>query len=224
MAHDRLPLHRELLLIGLHDEKGSATAFTLELTIAAGALSELLISGRLELVGDKQDRVRLTDPWEHGDPVLDIAIRLIGDSKKERGLGDWVARLGSTAGLRDTTAAPLVEMGVLEASAKKVLGMFTITRYPESNPGPEHEIIERLRRAIFTPVDVDDRTLLLLTVANLGHLLPPVFGRTELKRAKDRLKQLTAVPGRGTSSPTPSAAIRDAIARGLHAAIAAQGM
>ena len=51
-SHERLCLHEEVLLVALHDEKGSVQSqSTCGLAMGGAMLSELLLLGRLRLEG-----------------------------------------------------------------------------------------------------------------------------------------------------------------------------
>lgn len=73
----------------------------------------------------------------------------------------------------------------------KVFLFFTRKIYPEINPEPEKALIERLHRAIFTnTMDIDPRTVLLLSLANSAGPLKLVFDKKELRSRKARIKQI----------------------------------
>ena len=69
--------------------------------------------------------------------------------------------------------------------------VFTRRIYPETDPRPEQEIVERLRGAIFTDIrDVDPRTVVLVSLADSAGILKVVFDKKELKARKHRIEQV----------------------------------
>ncbi len=93
--------------------------------------------------------------------------------------------------LKHRIATQLCKRGILQAAEDKVFLFFTRKIYPEINPEPEKALIERLRKAIFTDtMDVDPRTVILLSLANSAGLLKLVFDKKELRGCKARIKQI----------------------------------
>jgi hypothetical protein len=86
----------------------------------------------------------------------------------------------------------------------KVLLIFTRKIYPEVNPAPEREILERLHKAIFTDANnIDARTIVLLSLAKSADLLRLNFDKKELKTRKDRINRI--VNGEITGAATKEA-------------------
>ena len=190
-----MKLHEELLLLVLHEEKGTAKGTYANLAVAAGVLGELVTEGRLEIADDKKGTVTVADPSPTGEGAMDAALDAIASARKPRPLKVWVERIAKQRGLRDQVAAPLVAQGVLHQESKKVLGLFSRTRYPEADPGPEQELVERIRKAVFDDGpsrDVDEQTCVVVAIASSAELLPRIFGRKEVARRKDRIAALAA--------------------------------
>jgi len=92
----------------------------------------------------------------------------------------------------------------LEADEDKVLWIFTRKVYPEINPVPERELIQRLDRAIFSETkDPDPHTVVLVSLASGADLLRLVFDKEKLKGRKDRIEKL--VNGELTGKATKDA-------------------
>ena len=73
--------------------------------------------------------------------------------------------------------------------------------YPEVDPKPERELIERLRQAVFTYTnELDPHTVVLAALAHGSGILKVVFDKKKLKARKKRLEQLTKgnVAGKAT--------------------------
>ncbi len=103
----------------------------------------------------------------------------------------WVSRLAGTKNLRHKVARQLCDRGILRADEDKVLFIFTRQVYPEIDPLPEKQIVDRLRTAIFTDHDqLDPRTVVLISLANGADLLNQTFGRKEVRSRKKRIEQI----------------------------------
>ncbi len=95
--------------------------------------------------------------------------------------------------LKHRVAGQLVQRGILRADQDKVLLVFNRKVYPELDPRPEREVIERLRKAIFGDArDVDPRTTVLVSLADKAGVLKNAFDKADLKRRKERIKQIGA--------------------------------
>jgi Golgi phosphoprotein 3 len=186
-------LHEEILLLALRDEEGTIASGTMyQYAIGAALLAELLLSKRIEVEqSGKKKLVNLISPSPLSEPLIDECLEKVGSAKRRAVLQTWVSRFAGVKNLKHRVAQQLCRRGILRAEEDKVLLIFTRKIYPEVNPEPEAELIERLRHAIFTDAgDVDPRTVVLLSLANSTGLLKVVFDKKKLKGRKARIKQI----------------------------------
>ncbi len=186
-------LHEEILLLALRDEEGTIASGTMyQYAIGAALLAELLLGKRIEVEqSGKRKLVNLVNPTPLGEPLIDECLGKVSSAKRRAALQTWVSRFAGVKNLKHRVAQQLCRRGILRADEDKVLLLFTRKIYPEVNPGPERELIERLRRAIFTDTrDIDPRTVVLLSLADSTGLLKIVFNKKELKGRKTRIKQI----------------------------------
>jgi len=126
-----------------------------------------------------------------GDPLLDECLVKINDAKRPNKIENWVSKLANTKNLKHRVAEQLCRRGILKVDQDQVLLIFSRTVYPEVDPRPENEIIERMRRAIFTEIgDVDPRTAVLISLANAADLLRYAFDKKKLKERKARIEAI----------------------------------
>jgi len=191
---DELHLHEQLLLLALHDEKGTMQTVNFEFGAAGAALAELVLSGHvgLEQVRKKQ-LVRVLDTALPGDPILDEVIQRIRTSKRAEQPVTWVRRIAGTRRLRHRIAERLRYRGILGKREGRVLLIFSRDLYPTANPAPERELVARLREAVLGADDVAATTAIVVAVADQIGLLHHVLTRAERKARKQRLKQLAAL-------------------------------
>lgn len=202
---DLLSLPEELLLLALHDEKGTTgIESTYQYAIGGAALAELLMRKRIQLDSSKKKSVFVTSSKPLGDPLLDECLTKVQDAKKQAPAQTWVTRFASLKELKHRLAIQLCDRGILKTDKDKVLLLFSRRIYPEIDPGPEKEIIERLRHAIFTESDrLDPRTVVLVALADAASLLAMVFDKKDLKSRKDRIARI--VNGEVTGQATKEA-------------------
>ena len=92
--------------------------------------------------------------------------------------------------IKGTVAEALVARGVLDERRHKTLGLFSSTRYPELDPGPEQELRARLRSVLVDGAEPDARTAALLGLLVSLDLVKRVVERDERKAAVSRAKAL----------------------------------
>lgn len=188
-------LYEELMLLALKDEKGTleADGTRFVYTMGAAFLSELLLQGRIRLEAVKKKKmVELAKSGVIGDPLLDECLERIRDAKRRADLNTWVTRFGGLKKMNARVAQQLCRRGILRADEDKVLLVFSRKIYPEVDPRPEKEVVERLRDAIFSDTsDVDVRTAVLVSLAEKAGLLKNAFGKDALKDRKARLEHIS---------------------------------
>lgn len=191
---DSLSLPEETLLLALHDKKGTTGIESMYSYAVGGAvLSELLMSSRVELDSSKKKLVHVTSRKSLGDPLLDECLGKIHDSKKPRSAETWVSSFANVKDLKHRLAARLCDRGILKADRDKVLLLFSRRIYPEIDPRPESELVERLRHAIFSESDdLEPRTVVLIALANATGLLNMVFDKRDLKARKSRIERIVS--------------------------------
>jgi Golgi phosphoprotein 3 len=188
-------LHEEILLLALRDEEGTIASGTMyQYAIGAALLAELLLSKRIEVQQSGKRKRKLVSPISStplGDPLIDECLEKILHAKRRAALQTWVSRFAGIKNLKNRVAQQLCRHSILRADEDKILLIFTRKIYPEVNPEPERELIERLRYAVLTDTnDIDPRTIVLLSLANSTGLLKMAFNKKELKERKVRIKQI----------------------------------
>jgi Golgi phosphoprotein 3 len=192
-AKNELSLYEEILLLALKDEEGTvAPGAMYQYAVGGAILAQLLLDGRIRLVGEKRTKlVEIVDPSPVDDDLLFECLERIRTAKRRASLQTWVTRFAGMGGLLHRVARRLCQRGILQMDEKKVLLLFTRKVYPEINQGPEQQLIDRLREAIFTDTaEVDPRTTVLLSLANGTHILPAIFDKKLLKTRKARIAQI----------------------------------
>ena len=193
MTRTRLCLHEELILLALEDRKGTVSSGSLHNFAVGGAvLAELLLERRIVVEeSGKKKFARVVDRSPIGEPLIDDCLAKVAAAKRRVQLQTWVAKFADTKNLKHRIAKRLADRGILRIDEDKVLGIFSRKIYPEVDPGPERDLIARLRAAIFSDSGaVDPRTVILLSLANSADLLKAVFPKKELKGRKARIEKV----------------------------------
>lgn len=197
----RLLLHECVLLLALHDEKGTMHSAWHSLAMAGGILAELMLSGRVgvEEVGKKKMLVA-TDPSPLGSPLLDECLSRVVSAKRRATPATWISSFSQTKHLRDRTAERLQHLGLLRREEGRVLWVFPTVRYPTANPAPERRLMEGLREALEGEGEVDARMAILLALTHSSGILRHVLGKQLLKDRKVRLEAVMALEGVGVAT------------------------
>ena len=190
---DRLPLYEEIVLLALRDKEGTFSIGYVEQLIAGAIVAELLFDRRISIDDSQQHLVSIINSDDTNDPLIRECLTKMVQREKQESLHDWISVLSVTKNLADKVAQELCGREILRVEQDKVLLIFTRQIYPEINPLPEREIIERLKAAIFSEQEqVDPRTTVLISLANGNGLLAQTFGREEIESRKDRISQIIA--------------------------------
>jgi golgi phosphoprotein 3 len=213
-----LHLHEEMLLLALHDDKGSFHSGMYSYALAGAVITELLLEGRLRVVPGRGKRryLEVADPAPTEDPVLDHALERVAGSGRREQVKRWVSRLATERRpkLAHRVAEDLVEAGVLDREEGRILGIFRRVRFPAARQDPEDELRARLEDALMADAEPEPRTAVALALANSAGLLRHNFDRSLLRSRKKRLDSLARMEG-------VPAATRDAIVAAQAAMMAA---
>ena len=193
-SHNNLPMHEEILLLALNDDKGTTSMGSMFANAMGGAiLAELVMSKTIAISEDKHRKVTILSPALTGDSILDQCLQKIRDEKKAKKASDWVMKFASLKDLKNRTARSLVAKGILSESQDKVLGLFKRTIFPEATSGPEEQLRQRLHEVIFWDSnDPDARTVVVIALTNASQMLSGLFDKKDLKGRKARIKQLSS--------------------------------
>jgi len=211
MSH-KLAIHEEFMLLALREETGTfRTSRPDEYSLAAAILSELLLNKYIEL-DDSRKKNKLVIPVKSsgtGNQILDESLQKINEAKRRGSLKTWVVRIANIKKLKHRIARELCHKSILRTDEDKVLLIFTRKIYPELNPHPELELVERLRDVIFTDSDnVKPEDAILIALAKQNGLLRKKFDKQELKSRKDRIKMISE----GSVTAKAAKEVMDAIA------------
>ncbi len=186
-----LHLYQEITLLALKDDKGTVSIENLAQVLAGALAAELILRKNVALSENKKRIVQLLDSTPTGDALLDECIAKLATAKREASLQTWVSRFASIKELHHRAAQSLCELGILKRNTEKVLLIFNRTTYPEINPMPERQILQRLERAIFTQTEkLSEVDAILVSLADASELLNRIYGRKRLKPQRARIKQI----------------------------------
>lgn len=208
-----LHVYEEITLLALREEAGTVIgSSTFPYALAGAIAAELLLAGRIRIADPSKGLVEVAEVSATGDALLDDCLQRIAAARRRAPLRDWVARFASVKGLKRRAAESLCRRGVLRLEEKQVLRVFRQKIYPEIDPRPEREIVQRLRRAILGDApQVEARTVILVALARAADLLKAHFGRGELKERRARIKALVTGEAAGKATAEAIQAMEAAV-------------
>jgi hypothetical protein len=218
----QLSLPEEVLLLALHDEKGTTSFGSMYgYAIAGGVVAELTLHGRFGVERVKKSTLLdVVNTAPVGDPLLDEALEQVRTAKRRASVQTWVQRF-TRLRAHERLAERLRLRGVLRRHEGRFLFVFPRATYPTVDGRPELDAIERIRRAIFDDAPVDSRTAILASLAHATGLLGDLFGRKELKRRKQRIRELTELHDAGAAANAAVHAVQVATIAAVTAAVSA---
>ncbi len=208
-----LHVYEEITLLALREEAGTVIGSSMFPYALAGAIAaELLLEGRIRIADPRKGLVEVAEAGATGDALLDDCLQRIATARRRAPLRDWVSRFAVVKGLKRRAAESLCRRGVLRLEEKQVLLLFRQKVYPEIDPRPEREIVERLRRAVLGDApQVETRTVILVALARAADLLKAHFERGELKDRRARIKALVAGEAAGKATAEAIQAMEAAV-------------
>ena len=186
-------LHHEVLLLALHQTRGTIVRGTqYQYAIGGAVLAELLLNRRITVKQlRKQHIVEAVSTEPLGEPLVDRCLEKINSIRGSISLQTWISRVAGIKNLRDHVAQQLCKRDILKAGTSRVMLIFSRNTYPQVDPEPKRELVERLKGAIFTDaMHLDPRTIILLSITSGTGLLQAVFDREELSARQGRIEQI----------------------------------
>lgn len=213
MTDRPLPIYEEILLLALDDDKGTADGAGFYGKALGGAiLAELAMSGAISIEDDNKKRVIPARGVRLDDPILAECFVMVSEAKKPKKASEWVMKFSGLKDLKNRAARQLVDKGVLTEEIDTVLRIFKRTVFPEADGGPEQELRDRMKKAIFTAThDLEARTIIVIALAKSAGMLDKVFPKRKLKERKKRLEQLTSGQLAGKATKEAVQAVQAAI-------------
>jgi len=207
----KLNLAEELLLLAMHEEKGTVllrAQTALPYGLAGALVIELVEAGLLRLDGKNL----VAAPGGHArDELLEDVLVKVRSSKRAHALKHWVFQMGRSGGkIKKKLLTRLVEKGILQREEHHVLGIFLTKHYPEADSRPEYEIRRRIRSGIFRGGSRDERAAALISLAYACDLIGLLFEKGERRDAKRSAKEISKKPPIGSVVAHTVAAIKAA--------------
>lgn len=193
-----LPLSAKYLLLVLDDAKGKFVidSSTVDIGVAAATLLDLIAAGHLTIDADEKpgkQKLRAVGSGPTDETLADACRKVDGRrfSSAVESLTGWSDFRNRAKTLRQNELLRLVNAGILAEQEGKVLGLFSVERYPTRDERVEREIRGRLEQVLVGGADVDESTGSLIALLNATRALPKVFSHLDKGEVKRRGKEIS---------------------------------
>jgi hypothetical protein len=186
-----ITIAEQLLLLGLHDEKGSivfSASTALPYGLAGATILDLYFQSRIKFEGKD---IHVVNQSPTGNDILDETLDLLCKAKKTRDAKYWVNRIhGKIKGLQGRLADRLVEKNILEKEEHRLLWVFDYNRYPTRNFVPEYDIRNTIRNIVLYDQQPTEEEAALISLVKACELVNEIFSKEERKMAKKKIKMI----------------------------------
>ena len=186
-----LTMAEELLLLGLHDDKGTvlaAASLGLPYGLAGAMIIDLVQAGLVRIDGKD---LAASPRGSARDEILDEVLEAVRSSPKVRSLGHWVGHFGRSGKFKKKFLARLAGKGIVAHEEGRFLGIFPTSRYPQLDPRPEAAVRERLRAGILGVPAPGEREGALISLVHACDLIGLLFEKGERREAKAKAKEIS---------------------------------
>lgn len=178
-----LSLAEQLLMLSYDDVTGkpSIAASHLDYGLTAAHLLDLSYAGMLTVERQRLVATDSTDP----DPEL-VKVRA-----HRPHTADWWVYHQTTPQRRQDLLDRLVQAGLLHRDEHRVMGVFPVRAYPETDPAQERELIAALRRLVTGAATPDQHSAGLLAIVAACGLDRKLFPDLDPQVTRHRINELT---------------------------------
>jgi golgi phosphoprotein 3 len=188
-----LTLFEELLLLSIHESKGTFIGSTLErlkVGLGSAVLAELAALGKIQV--NQNHRLLLVDDSLTELDILNEVIGAIKESGKERKFGYWVNYLSQKSDkYRKQATEGLVQKGIVTQEENRLPWVIPTPLQENSTASPKYIIVERLRGLVLAGAEPQPRDVILLALVRACGVLDLVFLRDERKFAARAITELS---------------------------------
>jgi golgi phosphoprotein 3 len=185
-----LRAHEQLLLLALHDEKGTLQSAPIGFGLAGGLVAELMAEGRIAAVADDAEPFVVLDGSPLGDALLDRTLERIATARTRQAPAQTVALLAANPQLVEATASRLCTFGILRREHGRFLLVVPRTLYPTADAGPEQRLLADIMAALEGRVEAEPRLAAVIAIAHVAHILEGAVGRSAEWRGRGTVKAM----------------------------------
>jgi golgi phosphoprotein 3 len=187
-----LSLFEELLLLSIHEDKGTfirSVQEKINTGLVGAILAELALLGVIQI--QENHRLHVGDVNSLEDDILNEALDAMKESEKDRKSGYWInAFTQKPEKIRKRITERLIEKGIVTQEDDHLLWVIPSPMEPEKKASTKYWIKRRLRSIILASEPAEQRDIALLGVMKACDLLDLVFLKDERRLASRLIGEL----------------------------------
>lgn len=186
-----------IVLLGLDDKGWFANSeHRIKYGMAGAILFELYTAGR---IGVDETTLRVVDPKETGDAVLDKVLEFLQTGKKQRSLKSWIQRMVmKKLMIRKTVIRSLIEKKILRKEEYSLLWVMYQYKYPLVNHALKQKLRQEIADMILSGKTLSPKEVMLVSTLDNCRMIRKNFHTMEhyqkLRRQVKEILALTPVP------------------------------
>jgi golgi phosphoprotein 3 len=187
-------LYEELLLLSIHEEKGTFIGSTLDQMkpgLAGAVLAELALMGKIQ--ASNNHRLQLIADGQTDIGLLDEVLHVLKEAEKERKFSYWIDTFSKRSRkLRKQITESLIKKNVITQEDDRLLWVNPSPVQTGVKASTKYWMKKRLRSIVLAAEEtpVEPRDMVLLSLLRACDLLDLVFLRDECKLANRYINQL----------------------------------
>ena len=185
-------LFEELLLLAVHEDKGTFIGSALEKIntgLVGAVLAELALRGVIQI--QENHRLRVVEANSIEDDILSEALGVMKESEKERKSGYWINALAQKPEkIRKRITERLIQQGVVTQEDDHLLWVIPSPLEPEKKASTKYWVKRRLRSIVLASEPAEQHDIALLNIIKACDLLDLVFLKDERRLASRQVGEL----------------------------------
>jgi len=185
-------LAQDLMLLALNSETGSvrsAASEALPYGLIGAMVLDLVLQGKVAI---DNKRLVVIDSQLTGDEFLDRFLHEVVLEPRAKKVQRWVEHWHSkNSDFRKTVLQSLVNLGILAQQEVRELWVFRSQRHFFVDPSVQYRLIDQVRAAVFSDVNLDSRMAALISLVQACELTNTLFDAQERREAHQRMKAIS---------------------------------
>jgi len=187
-----LTLFEEILLLSIHQEKGTFIGWTIDRInsgLMGAVLADLAMMGKIQT--NHNHRLEIVDDNPTEDEILNEILNNLKESEKERKFGYWIGSLNQKPDkLRKLVIERLIVKGMVVQEDDHLEWVIPSPLQPQVNTSAKNWASQRLRGIVLAQEAFDERDIALFSLLRACNLLDLIFLKDERRLASQRINEM----------------------------------
>lgn len=186
-----LTLTEELLLLAIHDDKGTiifASSANIPYGLGATIILDLVEKKSINLENNK---ISIINEVKTGVEFLDFSLSILIKSGKQLNIKEAIIELSHKyLDIQNFVLDNLVTSGILKREFTKFMFMIKFSKYPTLDPAEELKTRDQIYKAVLLGIEPNDRLRALISLIYICHLIDEVFPKRHRETAHKNILEI----------------------------------